>query len=193
MPEGLLVKYARARKISKSLVAYNRTGKTKEEREGKPIEDDRAGFLILYVTSTDTSYTPALPLSGSVREDFKVKDGVVVYRLIHKAPTRLFYFDVEVGKTILESGYGIELAKTQLSSAGVSDEDIDVVINSMSDDTLPAYFNTTLLVDILSSAGFTGFVYSSPFDKEAFLMWDGLSDTAISAYSVDGGTTWVDL
>lgn len=193
MMEGLLVKYNKARKVSKALTEFHRTGKTKEEREQKPIDDGRLGALTLYVVSSDINYKPELPLVGSVVLPTKVSDSEVLYKLLYKSPTRLFYLDVETGKQILGDAYGSELAKAQLADVGVGVNDTNTVLESMADDAVPAYFNKPLLVDILSSAGFAGFVYTSPFDRSAFVLWDGLEDVLVLAYSLDGGSTWIDV
>ena len=193
MPEGLITTYSKARKVSKALTEFHRTGKTKEEREIGHVDDARDGFLSLYVLSSDTDYKVSLPLKGSVVPEVKrVTNSDILYKLLHKSPTRLFYFDVSVGKTILGEVYGVEIAKTQLAGAGVTDDDASAVLGAMSDESIPSYFNMPLLTDIISSAGFVGFVYSSPFDRSAFVIWDGLDDLMVSGYSLDGGSTWAD-
>ncbi len=187
-----MVKYTKARKVSKALTEFYRTGKTKEERDTSNIDDARSGFLNLYVLSKDTSYQPELPLVGSVSPDVKIQESDVLYELTHKSPTRLFYFDVTVGEQILGEGYGVEIARNQLAAAGVTEDDIATVLGSMSDGSIPSYFNSPLLIDIVSAAGFAGFVYSSPFDRSAFTIWDGLEDIIISSYSL-GGDSWIKL
>lgn len=192
--KGLLSTYNKSRSVSKSLNEYHRTGKTKKEREGEPIEDDRVGFLNLFVISTDTEYKPVLPLSGYTVPSVVVKDDhTILYKLLHSKPQSLFYLDVATGKTVLGESYGVEVAKTQLISAGVIDQDVAFVLDHLSQESVPAYFNLPVLTSILSSAGFTGFVYSSPFDKHAFVCWSGLESVSVLSYSLDGGKTWIDV
>lgn len=191
--KGLLSTYNKARSVSKSLNEYHRTGKTKKEREGELIEDDRVGVLNLFVVSKDTDYVPELPLSGYVVPSVVEGGDTILYKLLHKNPQTLFYLDVVTGKTVLGESYGVEVAKTQLISAGVADQDVAFVLDHLSQDSVPAYFNLPVLTSILSSAGFTGFVYSSPFDKHAFVCWSGLESVSVLSYSLDGGGTWIDV
>ena len=149
MPEGLLVKYNKARKVSKALNEYHRTGKTKEERQ--PIEDDRNGTLDLY-TVTDiiddvTTYSPQLPLSGYARPEIGKSKSKILHKLMFKSPTKLFYLDESVGKLIYGDAFGVEMIKNQLDSLGVSATDIEYVISCTSGDRLPAYFNQPMLTD----------------------------------------------
>lgn len=193
--EGLISKYNRGRKIAKGVVEYRRTGKTREEREPekRPIEDDRDGFLNLYVLSKETEFKPEMPLVGSVVELFVNDPDSITYKLLNSNPVALCFLDLVEGRKILGEGYGLEVLSTQLASEGVTDDDLETVISCVSDNSVPGVFNVTELVSIISAAGFDGFVYSSPFDKKAFMMWGGALDLKPLAYSTDSGATWVDI
>lgn len=191
--EGLIAKYSRGRKISKGVAEFNRTGKTKEEREvvKAPIEDNKDGFIYLYVISKDPQFVPESPTLGSVVESFNKDSAYITYKLMNSNPAGLLFLDIPEGKKYLGEGYGIEVLKTQLASAGVTDQDIEAVVLCVSDENVPGSFNITEMVSIVSAAGFDGFVYSSPLDKKAFIMWSGVADLRVMSYSTDLGLTWV--
>lgn len=191
--EGLLAKYNRSRKISKGVTEFNRTGKTKEERDvvKAPIEDNKDGFIYLYVASKDTQFIPESPVLGSVVEFFNKDSAYITYKLMDSNPAGLLFLDIQEGKKYLGEGYGLEVLKTQLASAGVSDQDIESVVLGVSDENVPGSFSLTETVSIVSAAGFDGFVYSSPLDKKSFIMWSGVSDLRVVSYSTDLGLTWV--
>jgi hypothetical protein len=193
--EGLISKYNRGRKISKGVVEYRRTGKTKKERElgKKPIGDDKEGFIYLYVISKDTNFIPRVPLAGSVVEIFSDDQNSITYKLLDSNPLALCFLDIEEGKKYLGDGYSVEVLRTQLASAGVTDSDLELVFDCVSDNSVPSYFNIVELTSIIPSAGFDGFVYTSPLDKKAFTLWGGVSNLSVISYSTDMGKTWIEI
>lgn len=193
--EGLIAKYNRGRKIAKGVVEYRRTGKTKKEREigKKPIDDDKDGFIYLYVISKDLDFSPSVPMSGSVVEVFINDPTSITYKILNSNPAALCFLDIAEGKKFLGDGYSLEVLSTQLKSAGVADIDLKTVLACVSDDSVPGVFNTTEVISIISAAGFDGFVYSSPLDKKAFTMWAGVLDLKLISYSTNSGGTWVDV